>query len=241
AYIEHEVRAGLPPEEAPAEVKAYRDTAVKLLATHSAGLVFGADAGRIIGIVLASIFSALLLSAVNTAIMAMVSVIYSLGHDGELPKRLTRLNYSGVPKIGLALAVAMPIGVLLFEADPKALGELYAIGVVGAIAINVVSCAANKALPIKRWERAGLWTLGGLMAVIEVTIVIAKPNATAFAGGIIAAVLMVRYGMRFVHGPPPSPATEAMRQQWLEALERPAEPIRPDQPRIMLAARGRGQ
>jgi nucleotide-binding universal stress UspA family protein len=49
----------------------------------------------------------------------------------------------------------VPIGLLAFEADVKALSELYAIGVVGAITINVLSCAANKELEISRGRARG--------------------------------------------------------------------------------------
>ena len=96
----------------------------------------------------------LLLSAVNTAIMAKVSVMYSMAHDKELPRPLTRLNYSGVPWIALIVACVLPMLILVFEADAKALGDLYAIGVVGAIAINFLCCAVNRSLIMNRWERA---------------------------------------------------------------------------------------
>ncbi|MCC6321254.1 MAG: amino acid permease [Phycisphaerales bacterium] len=241
SYVVHEVRGGLSPESVPEDVKAYRDTAVKALATHSASGLFGVETGRVIGVVLASIFAALLLSAVNTAVMAMVSVMYSLGHDGELPRRLTKLNYSGVPWIGLVVACILPLAVLVFEADAKALGELYAIGVVGAIAINVVSCAANKSLAIGRWERRGLWALGALMSIIELTIVVAKPNATIFAGSVIGAVLLMRFGMRYFHGAPTPAITEREMVDWVAALERAQMPAQLPHPRVMLAARGRGQ
>lgn len=241
AYIVHEVQGHAAPENVPADVKQYRDTAVKMLATHSASNVFGPETGKVLGIVLATIFAGLLLSAVNTAVMAMVSVMYSLGHDGELPKRLTRLNYSGVPKVGLLIACVLPVSVLVVEADAKALSELYAIGVVGAICINLTSCAANRRLQIRAWERRGLWALGGLMAVIEATIVVAKPNATVFAVSIIALVLVFRFGMRFVKGAPTTPATAAQLQELVAALEQEPLPMSPEGARIMLAARGRGQ
>lgn len=241
AYVVHEIEGKVAPENVPDDVKAYRDTAVKMLATHTASNIFGPETGKIFGIVLATIFAGLLLSAVNTAVMAMVSVMYSLGHDGELPKRLTKLNYSGVPRVGLIIACTLPVGVLLFEADAKSLGELYAIGVVGAICINVLSCAANKQLAIKAWERSGLWALGALMAIIECTIVVAKPNATVFAASIIVIVLVFRFGMRFVKGAAVTPATAAEMQELLTALEQEPLPMAPDQTRIMLAARGKGQ
>jgi len=243
-YIVQEVNGQVSPENVSPEVKAYRDTAMKVLATHTASLTFGPEAGKIIGIVLGIIFACLLLSAVNTAVMAMVSVMYGLGHDGELPKKLTKLNYSGVPWIGLIIACILPVIVLIFVADAKVLGEMYAIGVVGAIAINVVSCAANSALPISRWERRGLWVLGAFMSVVEVTIVFAKPTATVFAGSVIVGVLIVRYGLRLKKGgpaPETAGATAAEIQTWMLELQQPPLPMADSKGRIMLAARGRGQ
>jgi amino acid transporter len=135
-YIGYEIDKLVQPENVPLPVQEYRDTAVKMLGVHVGQHWFGADYGRIFGYAAAGIFALLLLSAVNTAIMAKVSVMYSMAHDRELPRPLTRLNYSGVPWIGLIIACVLPLAILLFEADAKALGELYAIGVVGAITIN---------------------------------------------------------------------------------------------------------
>jgi nucleotide-binding universal stress UspA family protein len=175
--------------------------------------------------------------------MAKVSVMYSMAHDKELPRPLTKLNYSGVPWVGLIVACALPLGILLFEADAKALGELYAIGVVGAITINFVCCALNRNIRMARWERAGMWGLGGLMAVVELTICIAKPHALLFASVMIAAVLLVRYALgtyqrRRAEQALPETAPEG---GWLAELKREPLPMDPSRPRIMLAARGRGQ
>ncbi len=231
------------PEEVPEEVRQYRDTAVKLLATEAGKNAMGPAAGKTFGLVIGIVFGLLLLSAVNTAVMAKVSVLYSMAHDKEMPRPFSKLNYSGVPWVGLIVACALPMGVLvLIGSDAKMLGELYAIGVVGAIAINVMSCAANKALEIAKWERIGLWSLGGLMTVVEATIVIAKPNATIFAGSIIAVVLVMRYavGTRAkVRAEAPRLPTPA--EGWLAEVRKATVTLDPSRPRIMLAARGRYQ
>jgi amino acid transporter/nucleotide-binding universal stress UspA family protein len=229
------------PQDVPDEVKQYRDTAVKVLATHAAGEALGAPTGRIFGIMSGIIFGLLLMSAVNTAVMAMVSVLFSLAQDKELPRAFTRLNYSGVPWIGLLVACALPVAMLIFiGSDAKMLGELYAVGVVGAISINVLSCAFNKSLSIGRFERACMWALGGLMAAIELTIIVAKPRATIFAGSIIATVLIIRFFLkrRAEAEVPPLPTPEA---GWLAEVRRAPVVIEPGKPRIMLAARGRYQ
>lgn len=237
-YRVHEVIGGLDSSAIPPDVKAYRDTAMHLLSQESATRMFGGGFGRVFAVFTSIIFGALLLSAVNTAIMAMVSVMYSLGQDRELPRQLTKLNYSGVPWVGLGLAVGAPVAVILVVADAKALGELYAIGVVGAITMDVCCNAWNKSLPIKRWERIGLWTLGGVMGLVELTIVVAKPHATMFAGGVIAAVMSVRFVMRRLN--PPVPVISEPTQGWLGLLSGRPAAIEPDRPKLMLAARAPG-
>lgn len=258
-YIRYEQRMGLssdltPPgdagpevvgayessKEEVGEVREYRQTAVKVLAEHTGTELLGSAAGRAIGIGAGIVFGLLLISAVNTAILAMVSVFYALAQDKELPRPLTRLNYSGVPWLGLALAVGLPAVVLLFVHDDKALGELYAIGVVGAIAINMLCCAWNQELPIGRWERAGLWALGLLMSAVELTIIVAKPHATVFAGSVIAVVLVSRLFVRAAakrrEAEEPLPVPEA---GWLAEIRGAPSKLDAARPRIMLAARGR--
>jgi len=222
------------------DVREYRQTAVKVLANHAGSQLLGQKAGGYIAVASGVVFGLLLLSAVNTAIMAMVSVFYALAQDKELPPLLTRLNYSGVPWVGLVLACVLPAGVLVFVHDDKALGELYAIGVVGAITINMLCCAANRELPIGRWERKGLWTLGGVMAAVELTIMIAKPHALLFASVVIVAVLVARFFVQAaakraaLAEPLPVPA-----DGWLAELRSPAAKLDGTKGRVMLAARGR--
>lgn len=238
-YVAYEVREGLPPEQVPPVVKEYRDTALKVLATETSAHVFGNATGRVFGTIAGIIFGLLLLSAANTAVMAMVSVQYSMSRDKELPGFFARLNYSGVPWIGLIVACLLPAAVLVFEADVKALGELYAIGVVGAIAINVVCCAANKKLNVSRLERNGLWVLGIFMCCVELTIIIAKPNATIFAGSLIGIVLVTRYAISATKRPAIAPVPVPIAG-WLSELKPGPVQLAPG-PRVMLAARGRDQ
>lgn len=230
-------------EDVPLEVKAYRDTAVKMLAIHSGQYWLGERVGLWFGIAAGGIFALLLISAVNTAIMAMVSVMYSMGHDAELPRNTTKLNYSGVPWLPLIVACAAPLALLLVVADAKALGELYAIGVVGAICINFLCCAANSKLDMRRWERTLIWAFGFLMLVVELTICVAKPHATAFAGGMIVCVLITRQGVRWnsARRAALAPLVPMPEDGWLSELRREPLPMDPSKPRIMLAARGRGQ
>jgi amino acid transporter/nucleotide-binding universal stress UspA family protein len=242
AYQVHELTQHLNSDQVPTEVKEYRDTAVKLLAEHASAHWFGSGFGRGFGIFAGVVFGLLLLSAVNTAIMAKVSVMYSMGHDGELPRHTTKLNYSGVPWVPLIIACAAPIILLCIEADAKALGELYAIGVVGAISINFLCCAANKKIHMATWERSLMWFFGVFMTIVELTICIAKPHAAAFAGGMIAWVLVTRWIVHQVKKRRAEGMSIPMPADgWWAELQREPLPMDPNRPKIMLAARGRGQ
>jgi amino acid transporter len=145
--------------------------------------------GWICGIV----FGLLLLSAVNTAVADMVSIQYVMSRDTELPRVLTRLNKFGVPWLALIAAVGLPVVILSLFQDINDLASLYAVGVVGAIAINLGSCSVNRAMPVKKWERAGLIVLAVIMAGIEATLLWDKPDARYFALFVLCSGLAARF------------------------------------------------
>ena len=92
------------------------------------------------------VLAGLLLSAVNTAIGALVSILYLLCKDGEMPGVFGMLNRFGVPWIVLLIAMFAPILVIDVQTGENALhglAAMYGIGVVGAIAVNLGSCAFN--------------------------------------------------------------------------------------------------
>ncbi len=140
------------------------------------------------------VFGLLLLSAVNTAVADMVSIQYVMARDTELPKGLMKLNPFGVPWRTLVAAVALPTIILLVTGDLDLLAGLYAIGVVGAIAINLGSCCSNRAMALKIHERLGMGFLAAIMVAIELTLCIEKPSALTFAG----SVLVIGLGLRYV-------------------------------------------
>ncbi len=224
--------AGVDQHSIPQEVTAYRNTAMHVLAV-SATTPFIAS-------ICSFVFGLLLLSATNTAILASASVIFAMAQDHELPRPLAKLNYSGVPWIPLIIAIVMPSAVLLIESNISRLADLYAVGVVGAIMTNFLSCAANRKLQITRTERTGMAVMGLLLLGVEVTIIFSKPHATAFAFGVTAAVLALRWVVmsRRTAGEEkmPEPVTG-----WLAEINRTPPELDPAKPRIMLAARGRYQ
>ncbi len=157
------------------------------------GQTFGHYSGWIVGIVVGM----LLLSAVNTAIAALIGVLYTLARDGEMPRPFLALNKHGVPFLPLLVAIGLPSGIMLCtNLDPKNamehLGELYAIGVVGAITVNLGSCAFNKSLSLKTYERALLFFTFGILFCVEITLAYDKHLALFF----VVVILGVGFWLR---------------------------------------------
>ena len=148
----------------------------------------GAWYGKIIAVVM----GLLLLSACNTAIMGLISILFLMSKDKELPPVFSDLNRFGMPWFSLLVAAAAPILVLLFEHNVVHLAALYAIGVVGAITINLGACSTNFELGIKKHERAVLTAAAVVMVFVELTIIYEKHNAVIFASLVLAAGLAAR-------------------------------------------------
>lgn len=224
----------------PADVREYRDTALKTLARAGGTRTAGETAGRWFAAVVGVVCALLLISAGNTAIMGMVGVQYAMGQDRELPRISTRLNYSGVPWLPLVVACIAPAAVLLVVSDTPRLADLYAVGVCGAITTNVLAVALGRGLDVGRGERAGLLLVGVVMLAIEATILVTKPHATLFVGSVVGAVLVTRFVVRAARRAPEAASLEPAHGWIAEALREPP-PIDMSRPRIMLAARGRSQ
>ncbi|MFH1208406.1 MAG: universal stress protein [Candidatus Omnitrophota bacterium] len=150
------------------------------------------------GAVISIIFGCLLLSAGNTAIMGLVSIQFALAKDRELPPIFAKLNRFGMPSLALILATFVPIIVLLAEKDIVHLAALYAIGVVGAITLNLATSATNFSIRLKLWERVLLATGAIITLFIEVTIAIQKHNALFFVLTILGVGLVLRYAAKMI-------------------------------------------
>lgn len=127
----------------------------------------------------AIVFALLLLSAVNTAVGSLASVQFMLSRDKELPGKFKELNKHGMPWLPLVIAAIVPAVVVLIFPKVEELAGLYAIGVVGAISINLGTTSFDSRL--KPWQRASMVLLTMVMVVIGITICIVKPNARSFA------------------------------------------------------------
>lgn len=165
---------------------------LRVLAEQYGTMTFGPVFGQWFGLVVAVVIGLLLLSAVNTAINALIGVMYMMGTDGEMPRALTRLNPHGVPLYPLIIAVALPIVVLIVTDNFASLMHLYAIGVVGAIAVNLGSCASNRHLPMKLYERIIMGATFLVLFAVELTLAKTKPEALFF----VVCILGVGLGFR---------------------------------------------
>ncbi len=208
-----------------------RDHAVKIISEHYVGSWFATISSFFFGL--------LLLSASNTAIGGMVSVQYLLSRDKELPSHFTQLNRFGVPWVGLVTATAIPAVVLLIVgADTEMLAGLYAIGVVGAITINLLVCGSNFQLELKKWERTVLLAVGALILAIEATIAFEKPSALLFAGLILGAGLVARRAAqpKKIEIVEPTAAEPGAKKVSESQLLRATIPL--NMPRILVPTRG---
>ena len=138
------------------------------------------------------VFGLLLISAVNTAITGMVALLYVMARDGELPDTFLLLNRFGVPWVGLITATILPVVVLNIDDKVEGLAALYAIGVVGAIAINLGSCAFAKSIVLKPFERITMKGTFFVLAAVWITIALGKLYALLFVAIVLGFGLALR-------------------------------------------------
>ncbi len=165
---------------------AHTDDMLKVIASYYVGPIFAKFSSVVFGL--------LLLSAVNTALADLVSIQFMLSRDKELPHAFAGLNRFGMPVLPLLIASVVPAVVVLIFPDVTALSGLYAIGVVGAIAINLGTTSTNSTLPLRTYERGLMLVLTVVMIAIEATICVVKPEARGFALIVLVAGLAARLG-----------------------------------------------
>jgi len=169
-----------------------RDYMLRYMAEVFVGGAFGAIAGQIAGWCVTIVIGVLLLSAVNTAIGGLIAIFFLLSRDGEIPPQFEKLNSFGVPAFGLIIATIIPAVLVIAVKDIAGLADLYAVGVVGAIATNLGATSTDKHLDLARWERILMFCTFLIMTAIEITLFIDKPNARVFAVSILAVGLVLR-------------------------------------------------
>lgn len=188
------------------------------------------------------IFGLLLLSATNTAIVGMISIQFAMSRDRELPDSFSRLNQYGVPAWGLVVACVLPAIVTFIAAGVGAgtvqtLARLYAIGVVGAIAINLSSCAYNRKLDIRLRERVAMWALAAVMLAIWISIALTNLPAALFLLVMLSGGMILRAVARAA--PERVPALAAVEAAAVPEAEPGALPaFDPGKGKILVATRG---
>jgi len=169
-----------------------RDYMLRYMADVFVGGTLGSLAGQIAAWIVTGVIAFLLLSAVNTAIVALIAISFLMSRDGELPKQFERLNHFGVPNMGLIIAAVIPATLVVAVRDVSGLADLYAVGVVGAIATNLGASSTDLKLDLKRWERILMFCTFMVMAAIEISLFVDKPNARLFAATILVFGLILR-------------------------------------------------
>lgn len=166
----------------------------------------------------------LLLSAGNTAVNGLMSIIYVVARDGELPSIFQKVNRFGAPWVAAGLATGVPILVLIVSHDLESLAALYAIGVIGAVAINVSLCAFHPRLR-RMHRKLPMLLLGIFLLAIWVTLAFTKLHALVFViivmiVGLSARAMTKWWGAQ--HEAKPSLLRQAIMEQLSnEALARP--------------------
>jgi nucleotide-binding universal stress UspA family protein len=169
-----------------------RDYMLRYMGEVFVGNVLGATMGQVMGWVVSIVFGFLLLSAVNTAIVDLISIQFLMSRDQELPPVFQKLNKFGVPTVGMFVATLIPVLLVLAVKDIAGLAELYAVGVVGAIATNLGASSTDKKLGLARWERNLMLFTFVIMAAIEISLFVDKPRARVFTITILALGLILR-------------------------------------------------
>jgi amino acid transporter/nucleotide-binding universal stress UspA family protein len=169
-----------------------RDYMLRYMGQIFVGGALGPLAGHIAAWIISLVFGFLLFSAVNTAIVALIGITFLMSRDGELPPQFQKLNEFGVPNLGLIAATVIPAILVLTVKDVGGLAELYAVGVVGAIATNLGACSTDKKLRLATWERVTMFITFVIMVAIELSLLVDKPSARIFAGTVLLVGLFLR-------------------------------------------------
>src|SRR5215472_10316560 len=165
---------------------------LRFIGEQFATATFSPAVGQIFGWIVGIVFFFLLLSAANTATVAMIGLLYMMARDGEMPRQFRRLNSHGVPTWPLAIAIGLPVVVLLFAANFTALAGLYAIGVVGAITVNVGSCTFNRTVGFTWYDHVLFGATFCILSFVELTLAHTKPDALFFVVVVLGAGLGLR-------------------------------------------------
>ena len=199
---------------------------------------FGPAFGQVFGWVVGIVFLFLLLSAANTAIVAMVGLLYMTARDREMPRQFKQLNRHGVPLYPLLIAVGLPSIVLLTATNFESLAGLYAIGVVGAITVNLGSCALNRAIGFTWYDRVLFGVTFAILFWVWLTLAHTKPDALFFVMCVLGVGLALRAYTQKRQGLTTMTVTHEVAAMVSPDLVGTMQPRLQEGQKIMVAARG---
>ena len=172
-----------------------RDYMLRYMGQMFVGGAWGPLAGHVAGFIVSVVFGLLLISAVNTAIVALIGISFLMSRDGELPPQFQKLNEFGVPNLGLFAATIVPAILVVVVRDMSGLADLYAVGVVGAIATNLGACSTDKKLHLVVWERVTMFITFLIMLAIELSLLVDKAKrAHLCQHGAVGGTVPARFG-----------------------------------------------
>src|SRR5438874_8057713 len=211
---------------------------LRFIGEQFATATFSPAIGQILGWIVGIVFFLLLLSAADTAIVAIIGLLYMMSRDREMPRQFRRLNRHGVPKWPLAIATGLPVVVLLFAASFASLAGLYAIGVVGAITVNVGSCTFNRTRGFTWYDRVLFAVTFVVLAFVELTLAHTKLDALQFVLAILIGGLALRAYTLKRQGLTTLTVTREVARMVTPDLAATMRPRLQEGQKIMVAARG---
>jgi amino acid transporter len=211
---------------------------LRFIAEQFASATFSPAIGNFFGWIVGIVFFLLLLSAANTAIVATVGLLYMMSRDREMPRQFRRLNRHGVPIYPLLIALGLPTVVLLLVASFTSLAGLYAIGVVGAITVNVGSCAFNRTVGFTWYDRLLFGVTFGVLFFVELTLAHTKSDALFFVFVVLLSGLALRAYTQKRQGLTTLTVTREVAQMVTPDLEARVQPRLQEGQKILVAARG---
>ena len=92
----------------------------------------------------------------------------------------------------MIVATVIPAILVVAVKDMAGLADLYAVGVVGAIATNLGASSTDRKLDLVKWERILMFSTFLIMLAIEISLFVDKPNALHFALAVLVIGLIMR-------------------------------------------------
>ena len=237
AVLERTLGLSTKSEVAAILLKRHEDM-LRFMGEQFAAASFGVWIGQAFGWVVGIVFLLLLLSAANTAIVAMIGLLYLTARDGEMPPHFKRLNRHGVPLYPLLIAVGLPVIVLMTATSFQSLAGLYAIGVVGAITVNLGSCTFNRAIGFTWYDRVLFGITFTILFCVEITLARTKPDALFFVVCVLGTGLALRAWTQKRAGFTTLTVTHQVAAMVSPNLAATMQPRMEEGQKIMVAARG---